>query len=122
MPNVEEMLDMLFGSMFFSSVDLGNAYYQVELEEESQIKTAFSTRTGQFCFTRMPFGIAAAPATFQNLMNNILEDMNGKEAIIYLDDILIFSKYLKDHITSLNRLFSRIKNAGLRINAKNAIF
>ena len=61
------MLDSLYGARYFSSIDLGNAYYQVELDDESKEKTAFSTRTGQYCFNRMPFGIAAAPSTFQNL-------------------------------------------------------
>ena len=90
MPNIEQMLDSLNGSLFFSTIDLGSAYYQVELTEDSQEKTAFSTRTGQFCFNRMPFGIAAAPATFQKLMNIVLGKSLWKIAIVYLDDILIF--------------------------------
>ena len=68
MPNVEEMLNTLNGAKYFSTIDLGSAYHQVELEDESKIKTAFSTKNGQYCFKRMPFGIAAAPATFQKLM------------------------------------------------------
>ena len=67
MPNVEDLLDKLNGAGYFSAIDLGNAYYQVELDQESQEKTAFSTKDGQYCFTRMPFGIAAAPGTFQGI-------------------------------------------------------
>ena len=70
MPHIDEMLDILNGSRYFSTIDLSNAYYQVKLDEESQEKTAFSTKTGQFCFNRMPFGIAAAPATSEKLMTD----------------------------------------------------
>ena len=77
-PNIDEMLDSLRGMKWFSSFDLGNAYYQVELEDSSKLKTAFSMRSGQFCFTRMSFGIAAAPATFQRLMSDTLGDMTWK--------------------------------------------
>jgi len=116
MPNIDEMLDSLKGARWFSSVDLGNAYYQVELEENSRLKTAFSTKTGQFCFTRMPFGIAAAPATFQKLMTDVLGEMLWKEALVYLDDILIFSETEAQHLDRLDKLFSKIQAAGLRIN------
>ena len=95
MPNVDEMLDALYDTKYFSSIDLGNAYYQVELEETSQEKTAFSTKTGQFCFNRMPFGIAAAPGTFQELMTKVLEGMQNKGTTVYLDDILIYSKTIE---------------------------
>ena len=116
MPNVEEMLDTLHGSKYFTSIDLGNAYYQVELEEESQEKTAFSTKNGQFCFTRMPFGIAAAPGTFQELMTKVLTGMRDKGAMVYLDDILIFSKTIEEHYKTLEEVIQRIGKAGLRIN------
>jgi hypothetical protein len=116
MPNIDEMLDSLNGMKWFSSIDLGNAYYQVELETSSKLKTAFSTKTGQYCFTRMPFGIAAAPATFQRLMNDVLKDMLWKEALVYLDDILIFSKTETEHLDRLEKLFSKVQEAGLRIN------
>ena len=72
MPNVEDILDRLNGASYFSAIDLGNAYYQVKLDHESQEKAAFSTKGGQYCFTRMPFGIAAAPGTFQALMTKVL--------------------------------------------------
>ena len=121
-PNIEEMMDILNGSEIFSTVDLGNAYYQVELEEESQIKTAFSTKKGQFCFNRMPFGIAAAPATFQKMMTQVLGPLNWKEAIVYLDDILIFAKDEKEHKERLEKVFQRIKEAGLKISQEKCHF
>ena len=122
MSNIEQMLDSLNGSLFFSTIDLGSAYYQVELTEDSQEKTAFSTRTGQFCFNRMPFGIAAAPATFQKLMNIVLGKSLWKIAIVYLDDILIFSKSKEEHISRINDVLSKVKEAGLKINPEKFIF
>ena len=121
-PNINEMLDSLHGSQYFSSIDLGNAYYQVELEDESKEKTAFSTRYGQYCFNRMPFGIAAAPSTFQNLMSIIVGDMMWKEALVYLDDILIFSKTIEEHKIRIEKLFKRIDASGLKVNPEKCKF
>jgi len=122
LPNVNEMLDSLHGAKYFSSIDLGNAYYQVELEEESKEKTAFSTKYGQYYFNRMPFGIAAAPSTFQKLMTIVIGDMIWKESLVYLDDILVFSKTIEDHIRILDKLLGRIANAGLRLNPDKCKF
>ena len=122
MPNIEQMLDSLNGSKFFSTIDLGSAYYQVELTNNSQEKTAFSTRSGQYCFNRMPFGIAAAPATFQKLMNMVLGKLLWNTAIVYLDDILIFSTNKEEHFKRINEVLMKIKEAGLRVNPEKCIF
>ena len=122
LPNVNEMMDSLHGSKYFSTIDLGSAYYQVELEEKSKEKTAFSTKYGQYCFNRMPFGIAAAPSTFQKLMTIVIGDMNWRESLVYLDDILVFSKTLEDHIRILEKLFTRISGAGLKLNPDKCKF
>jgi len=122
MPNIEEMLDSLKGSKFFSTIDLGSAYYQIELEPESQEKTAFSTRKGQFCFNRMPFGIAAAPATFQKLMTMVLGDLLWKVAVVYLDDILIFADTKEEHLKRIEMVLERIKYAGLKVNPEKCLF
>lgn len=120
MPNVDEMLDRLSDATYFSSIDLGQAYYQVELEEESKLKTAFSTKSGQYCFNRMPFGIAAAPGTFQELMNKILDGMAG--TVVYLDDILVYSKNREDHYRILDNVLKKIGESGLRINPEKCRF
>ena len=116
MPNINHLLDSLAGSKYFSSLDLGQAYYQVALQKESQEKTAFSTKEGQFCFNRLPFGLATAPATFQRLMHHMLEGIIFKGAIVYLDDILVYGKDQREHDERLKEVFTRIKDTGLRIN------
>ena len=121
-PNTQEMLDTLQGARFFTSLDLGNAYYQVELDENSKLKTAFSTQNAQYCFNRMPFGIAAAPATFQKLMNSVLGSLNWKEAVVYLDDILIFSSSLNEHYKRIRNVLDRIRKANLKISPTKCHF
>ena len=93
---------------------LGNAYHHVELEEDSKEKTALSTKNGQYCFNRMPFGIAAAPETFQELMGKVLEGI--KCAVVYLDDILVFTDTTNKHYEVLNEVLSKVEKADLRIN------
>lgn len=119
MPNTEELLDRLKGARYFSTIDLGSAYYQVELEKSSQEKTAFSTKKGQYCFTRMPFGIAAAPGTFQELMTTVLGETQS--AMVYMDDILIYSENAADHYKTLDSVLKEIVKAGLRVNPKKCI-
>lgn len=80
------------------------------------MKTTFLIRTDQFCFDRIPFGIAAAPTIFQKLMNRMIWDMYRTEAVIYLEDIIIYSRNFKDHVCSLSRVLGKIKEADLRIN------
>jgi len=121
MPNMEELMDKLHGTQYFSTIDLGNAYYQVELEKESQLKTAFSTKSGQFCFQRMPFGIAAAPGTFQELMMRVLAPID-RGTSVYLDDILIATRTKQEHYEVLNRVFQQIAAAGLKVKPAKCKF
>ena len=122
MPNTKFLLDCLANAKIFSSIDLGQAYYQVELAPEIQEMTAFSTREGQFCFNRLPFGLATAPATFQRLMHTVLEGMLFKGVIVYLDDILVYGKSQKDHDELLREIFRRIQMVGMKINPEKCKF
>jgi len=122
MPDTHHLLDCLAEACWFSSIDLGQAYYQVELTEESRLCTAFSTKQGQFCFNRMPFGLSTAPATFQRLMHNLLEGMIFKGVLVYLDDILVYAKTLEEHDCILREVFQRLSLWGLKINPEKCQF
>ena len=122
MPNTRFLLDCLADAKYFSSIDLGQAYYQVELEPTIQERTAFSTREGQYCFNRLPFGLSTAPATFQRLMHVLFKDLIFKGLVVYLDDILIYGKTLEEHNQRLAEVFTRIKEAGLKINPEKCEF
>ena len=93
LPRIEDSLDTLNGAILFSSIDLKSGYWQVELSEESIPYTAFTVGPlGFFECVRMPFGLTNAPATFQRLMETCLGDMHLNWCIIYLDDVIVFSK------------------------------
>ena len=122
MPNTRFLLDCLADSRIFSSIDLGQAYYQVEVAPDAQEITAFSTRDGQFCFNRLPFGLATAPATFQRLMHTLLDGMLFTGVVVYLDDILIYGKDQTEHDEKLKEIFKRIQRTGLKINPDKCEF
>ena len=122
MPNSRFLLDCLAGAKHFSSIDLGQAYYQVEVDNSVQKLTAFSTREGQYCFNRLPFGLATAPATFQRLMHVLLKGLIFKGVVVYLDDILVYGENAEEHNQRLEEVFTRIKTAGLKINPEKCVF
>ncbi len=90
LPWIDNILDALRGSKYFSTLDLYSGYWQVEMDQQDIDKTAFVTRQRMFRFTVMPFGLCNAPATFERLMELVLKDLNWKICLIYLDDIIIY--------------------------------
>ena len=119
LPRIEETLDCLNGVQWFTSLDLKSGYWQVELDKESKALTAFTVGPlGFYQCERMPFGLTNAPATFQRLMESCLGDMHLKWVIIYLDDIIIFSKTPKEHIQRLRGVFQKLHESGVKIKTK----
>ena len=121
-PRIDDTLDTLSGSKYFTTLDLASGYWQVEIEEMDKEKTAFSTRQGHFEFNVMPFGLTNAPATFQRLMECVLMGLTADQCLIYLDDIIIFSANISDHMERLNNVLSRIRTAGLKIQTSKCQF
>ena len=116
LPRIDESLDTIGGSKFFSSLDLKAGYWQVEMDEESRPYTAFTVGPlGFYECVRMPFGLTNAPSTFQRLMETCLEDINLKFCVIYLDDIIIFSKTLMEQIDRLDAVLQRLARDGLKL-------
>ena len=122
LPRIDETLDTLGGSKFFTTLDLASGYWQLEIEEADKEKTAFSTRQGHFKFNVMPFGLTNAPATFQRLMECLLAGLSPEQCMIYLDDIIVFSSSVEQHLQRLDRILSRIRAAGLKLQAKKCCF
>ena len=123
LPRIEDSLDSLSGAVIFSSLDLKSGYWQVELDEESIPYTAFTVGPlGFYECLRMPFGLTNAPATFQRLMENCLGDLHLNWCIIYLDDIIIFSKTPKEHLERLEAVFQKISKAGLKLKPSKCEF
>jgi len=114
LPRIDQCLDTLNGSKYFSTFDLTSGYHQVGMATESADKTAFVTRDGLFQFRKMPFGLTNAGASFQRLMTKILQGINFVTCLAYLDDIILFSTSEEQHMERLRQLFVRIRTAGLK--------
>lgn len=121
-PNIEEILDKLGRCMYFTTLDLAKGFHQVEIDERDIHKTAFSVEGGHYEFLRMPFGLKTAPATFQRLMNSILGDLVNKICLVYLDDIIVYSTSLQEHVNSLRLVLNRLKDANLKIQGDKCEF
>lgn len=95
LPNITEIFDQVGGAKYYSVKDLAKGFLQIKLDPNDSPKTAFSTPFGHYKFVRMPFGLKTAPATFQRLMDTILQGLQGEILFVYLDEIVIFANSIK---------------------------
>ena len=122
LPRIDDTLDLLAKSKYFTTLDLWSGYWQVQMEKTSREKTAFVTHSGLYEFLVMPFGLCNAPATFQRLMETILAGLVGECCLVYLDDILVIGETFEEHLNNLQKVFSRLKEANLRLHPKKCYF
>ena len=110
----------------FSTLDLASGYWQIRMSATSREKTAFVTPQGLYEFLVMPFGLTNAPAVFQRLMQRLLAGLNPKcgpdFVTVYIDDVLVFSATLEDHLTHLQAVVERIEEAGLKLKPSKCRF
>jgi hypothetical protein len=106
----------------FSSLDLCSGYWQIEIEEKDKTKRAFTKEDGHYKCNRMPIGLANAPATFQHFLDIVLRPVKTKFAMVYRDDVIVFSKTIKDHWNHLRSVFDLLRKAGLKIKPSKCIF
>ena len=123
LPRIEEILDTLSGSKYYTVLDMKSGYHQVEVLEEHKCRTAFTVGPlGFWEFNRLPFGLNNAPATYQRLMEQCLGDLNMKICAIYLDDLIIFSNTMEEHLERLDKVLQRLKDCNLKLNPKKCKF
>jgi transposase InsO family protein/predicted aspartyl protease len=120
MPNIDELIFQLGKSKYYSSLDLASGFHQLEMDEESIEKTAFSTENCHYEFVRMPFGLKNAPPTFQRAMNSLF--VGKSNVLVYLDDIIIFSKTLEDHVKHIKEVLGIIKENNLTVQPDKSKF
>lgn len=121
-PRVDDTLDRLSGSAWFTTADFTCGYYQVDMAEDSIEKTAFITPDGLYEWTQLGMGLCNAPATFMRLMYQVLGPLMWTNAMAYLDDVVIFSKTFEDHVQHVEAVFTAIKKAGLKLKPKKCSF
>ena len=126
LPRIDDMLDQVGKSKFFSTLDLAAGYWQVQVHPDSCEKTAFITHQGLYEFSVMPFGLKNAPAVFQRLMQRVLMGLNPDKGpsfvSVYLDDVIVFSETLEDHLEHLRKVMKRFVKAGLKLKPSKCHF
>ena len=118
LPRIDDTLDSLAGARCFSTLDLASGYWQVGLSESAKEKTAFTTSQGLYQFKVLPFGLCNAPSTFERLMERVLQGLRWQMLLVYLDDVIIFSSSIQEHLDRLEIVFSKLKEAGLKLKPK----
>nr|XP_013767485.1 PREDICTED: uncharacterized protein LOC102206490 [Pundamilia nyererei] len=121
-PRIDDALDCLTGSKWFSVLDLRSGYYRIAMSEQDKEKTAFICPLGFYQFELMPQGITGAPATFQRLMEKAVGDMHLLQVLVYLDDIIVFGRTLEEHEQRLLKVLDRLEEFGLKLSLDKCQF
>ena len=124
LPTMTDILDTMADAQpkIFSLLDLRSGFWQVKLDPATSYKTGFSTHEGHWAFKRMPFGLKGAPFTFQQLMHSVLRKILYKYCLCYIDDVLVFSKNVKEHMDHLSEIFQRFRDSNLKLHPTKCTF
>jgi predicted aspartyl protease len=121
LPRIDEMLNKLGNARYFTKLDCSSGYWQIPLNENDKYKTAFKTKDGLFEFNVLPFGLVNAPSHFQRIMNQLLEPYVNFSSV-YLDDVIVYSNTLEEHLIHLDKIFALLKKVNLRLKIKKCEF
>ena len=121
LPVIDDMLTVLGKAKYFTTLDLKSGYWQIPLREEDKEKTAFGCHRGLFEYNVLPFGLTNGPSTFQQLISVVLNEL-GDFSMAYLDDIIIFSPTLEDHMRHMNKVFERLTEHNLKLKLSKCKF
>lgn len=121
-PVVEELLDELAGAQFFTSLDLRSGYHQIRMKLGDECKTAFQTHHVQYEYRVLPYGVTGGPGTFQGGMNHILAPLLCKSVIVFIDDILIYSPTMEQHVIHVQQVFEILERNQLKVKLSKCSF
>ena len=122
LPRIDDALDSLAGSKYFSTLDLQSGYHQVAMHPDSKEKTAFISHAGLYQFNVLSFGLTNAPPQFQRLMSRVLHGLEWKVCLVYIDDVIVFSATFEEHISRLKLVFDRLREANLKLKPSKCNF
>ncbi|GBM91843.1 Retrovirus-related Pol polyprotein from transposon 297 [Araneus ventricosus] len=122
LPRIDDTLDALNGSQWFSTLDLKSGYWQVEIQSEDKEKTAFTTGQGLWQFNITAFGLYNAPATFERLMETVLRGLTSEACLFYLDDIIIVGRTFEEHFNNIRKVLQRLQKTNLKLSPKKCRF
>ena len=117
-----ELRDRVAREKVFTKLDLKDGYHLIHIKQGDEPKTAFRTRYGQYEYKVMPFGLVNAPATFQRMMNIILREFLDHGVVVYLDDILIYSNNMEDHIKLVQKVLDKLEQHDLAVSLMQSVF
>ena len=122
LPMINDLFDRLQGAKVFSKIDLGSGYHQLKIREHDIHKTAFTTRYGLYEYTVMSFGLTNAPAYFMNMMNKVFMEFLDKFVVVFIDDILVYSKNEEEHKEHLRLVWRSSENISYAPSSANVSF
>ncbi|GBG85975.1 hypothetical protein CBR_g40788 [Chara braunii] len=122
LPRIDDLLERLGGAKYFSKLDLKSGYHQISIRPQDRYKTTFKTRYGHFEWVVMPFGLTNAPAAFQAAMTTEFRAMLDRFVLVYLDDILVYSRTLEEHLEHLRRVLETLRSARYKANRDKCEF
>lgn len=122
LPIIEELFEELYGAKWFTTLDLRSGFHQILVRKEDQYKTAFQTHFGHFEYKVMPYGLTGAPATFQTTMNHILAPLLRKCVVVFINDILIYSKSPEEHIQHVKMVFELLREHQFKVRLSKCTF
>ena len=122
MPRIDDIVASLDGAKYFTCLDLRSDYLQIPVDPASQDKTIFTRFLGLYGFLKIPFGVSQAPSLFTELMNKVLQGIQYKFTMAYIDDVIIYSKTFEEHLEHIQAVFDRLRDAGLKLKMSKCEF
>jgi hypothetical protein len=122
LPLIHDQIDQLSEAKYFTTLDMKSGFHQMEIEEESKHITAFITPDGLYEYNRMPFGYVNSPSVYQRAIDKALGELKGKQALVYIDDVIIPSKTIEEGFQNLEKVLTALSSAGFRLNYQKCTF